>query len=234
MVLPDFVTTQLQTQCVRLRTGLLYGAVLAGVGGLLCGIAGAILLSEKVPAVGWPLLVLALPLLLATVPLYRRGQLPFDVALTPAGLQLTPLDRALKLGVPAETLPLGRISGYAQVEQYNSQQLTLYLIDNRTLTLADRPRSILKEPEPGFVPLAELSAALRERLVASGSAARPRPNFFQSVWGRGLAGVCAICFGAGLVLLLLPGVEWTQGLRLLTFSSIYLGAYWRNRRSKAA
>jgi uncharacterized membrane protein len=223
-------TTQLQTHCIQVRYGLIYLAVLAFVGALLAGIIGGILLSENLPVAGWLLLALVPVLLVVAVPVYRRGQFPLDAALTPAGLQLTPLGHALKLGVAAETLPLAGISGYSQTEQYNSLQLKLYLADGRTLALADRPRSILKEPDPGFVPLTELSAALQARLGETG--AQARPNFFQGIWGQLLAGLCALCFAAGVVLLLVPGVEWTQALRLLTFSSIYLGVYWRNRKPR--
>ncbi|RTQ51692.1 hypothetical protein EJV47_07810 [Hymenobacter gummosus] len=225
--------TQLQSHCIQVRYGLVYLAVLGFVGGLMSGIIGGVLLSENLPVAGGVLLALAPVLLVAAVLVYRRGQFPVDVALTPAGLQLTPLGRALKQGVPAETVPLSSIGGYSSMEQYNSLQLKLYRTDGRVLTLADRPRSVLKELEPGFVPLAELSAALQTRLAETGSAAQARPNFFQGIWGQLLAGLCALCFVAGLVLMFVPGVEWTQALRLLTFSSIYLGVYWRNRRPRA-
>lgn len=227
---PVSPTTTLQTHCIQMRYGLIYLAILAFVGAVLSGVAGGILLSENLPAIGWPLLVLTLPLLLVSVPVYRRGQFPVDVALTPAGLQLTPQGYALKLGVLAETLPLAGISGYSLMEHTSGQQLKLFLADGRELTLADRPRSILKAPDADFVLLTELSAALQKRLVATGSPAQARPNFFQGLGGQILAGLCMLCVVAAVVLLFVPGVEWTQSLRLLTFALIYLGVYWRNRR----
>lgn len=225
-------TAQLASHCVQTRYGRLYLALT--VLGLLAlaGITGAVLLSEQ-PGAGAVLLALAAALLVALVPLFRRAQFPLDVALTPQGLALTPVGRSVKLGVPAETLPLPGISGYSQTEQQSSLTLTLYLADGRTLVLTDKPRG-LREPalEPGFVPLTALSAALQERLAQAGSGAQARPNFFQGVGGQVLAGICGVAFVAGVVLLFVPGVEWTHSIRLLAFSSIYLGMYLRNRKPR--
>lgn len=221
----------LQTHCVRARTGLVVGGALSIGLGVMLLIIGGVLLSDGDTAIGWSLLGVGAVLLAAVVPLFRRGQLPLDLALTDAALLLTPTGRSVTFGYRPETWPLPSITGYSQLDHNGSTTLKLYLADGRVVSFGEKLAGLSgNAPGTDFVPLAELSAALQQRLETAGLPAREKPNFYQGFWGKLLAVLCALCFGAGVVMLFVPDAKWTQGLRLLTFSSIYLGAYWRNRK----
>ena len=238
----DTAAASFRSHVVRTRLGLVYAGVLSPGFGLVLLIGGILVFTDGDRGLALLLLAVGATLVYLAWPLLRRGQLPYVATLTAAGLHLDPRDRTVQLGKPAETIPLSDITGYS--EETASQatdgaiQLTLFLTAGRKLRLADRSAKAIPVEEMTVAPVqvAVLGRALQQRLLAAGVAPATlhRPNFYQSRTGRVLAGLCWICIAAGVVLLFVPGVEWTVGLRLFAFSSIYLGMYQRNRKLAAA
>lgn len=231
---------QAAVQChvMSQHLGLVYAGILLPSLGLLAVIMAVIMFSDGDAETGAALLVLGLGLLYSIWPLLRRAQLPYLATLGPGGLRLDPRDRTTQLGKPAQSVPLSDIVGFSEQAvsrtDEDALQLVLFLADGRKLRLADRPVQFRTagpgEPEP--VTVAELGQALRPLLAGRGLApeALRRPNFYQSGVGKVLAWFCWGCVAAGAVLLFVPGVEVSVGLRLLAFSIIYLGLYNRNRK----
>ena len=233
-----------RSHVVLQNLGLVYAGILLPSFGLVAVIFAAVIFSDSDMGdvrTGGVLLVLGLAMMYSIWPLLRRAQLPYLAILGVQGLRLEPRDRAAQLGKPAQMVPLADISGFSEqsISRTNEEalQLVLFLTDGRKLRLADRPAKFRTagpgEAEP--VTVADLGQALRPLLARSGQVPEVlrRPNFYQSGFGKVLAWLCWGCVAAGVVLLFLPDLPWTTGLRLLTFSGIYLGMYNRNRKLAA-
>lgn len=230
-----------RSQVILQRLGLTYVGVLLPSVGLMAVVFAALTFSDGDVRTGGGLLVLGLGLLYSIWPLLRRAQLPYLATLGAAGLRLEPRDRTAQMGKTTQTVPLADISGFSEqvISRTNDEarQLVLFLTDGRKLRLTDRPAKFrLAGPgEDELVTVVALGQALRPLLAGRGlpPEALHRPNFYQSGFGKVLAWLCWACVAAGVVLLVVPDVPWTTGLRLLTFSSIYLGLYSRNRKLAA-
>ncbi|MBJ6110309.1 hypothetical protein JAO73_14895 [Hymenobacter sp. BT523] len=236
---PAIPSTTLRSHLVLVRMGLMLAGILLPTLGLLMLITGGLLLSDGDRTWGGGLLLGSLPLLAVAWPLLRRSMLPVLATLTPAALRLDPRGRSLALGLAPVECPLDEITGYGELLSEGGNHIKLYRREGPMLQLADRPKRAIPAAEadlPGLVDALTLSEAMQHQTADADAPAESlhRPNFYQSGLGRALAGLCYALMALGVVLLFVPGVDWTVGLRLFTFTGLYLGLYRRNQRATPA
>ena len=201
-------------------------------------LAGTLTLSDGDVSGGLIALVLGLLMLWAGWPLVRRGQLPMLAVLSPAGLRLEPRDRSISYGRQPVDYALADMTGYSELTSQAGTQIKLYTASKQVLQLADRPAKAVPAAEaelPGLVDVVALGQEIQQRLAVAGVAPASiyRPNFYQGKLAKALLWLCYGLMLLGVVLVFVPGVEWTVGLRLLVFPSMYLGAYQSNQRRAA-
>ncbi|MBF9140998.1 hypothetical protein [Hymenobacter properus] len=228
--------TTLRSHLVLVRMGLMLAGILIPAFGLPVLIGACLLLSEGNLAWGGGLLLLGLLMLAAAWPLLRRSMLPVLATLTPAALRLEPRDRSVAYGLAPAEYPLGDFTGFGEILSQGGSHIKLYRANGPMLQLADRPKRGISAAEanlPGLVDALSLSEAMQGQVADAGAPAESlhRPNFYQSGLGRALAWLCYALMALGVVLLLVPGVEWTVSLRLFTFTALYLGLYRRNQKT---
>ncbi|UOQ96589.1 hypothetical protein MUN81_15235 [Hymenobacter sp. 5317J-9] len=236
---PAIPSTALRSHLVLVRMGLMLAGILLPTLGLLVFIAGCLFLSDGDRTWGGGLLLGSLPLLAAAWPLLRRSMLPVLATLTPAALRLEPRGRSLIYGLAPVECPVSEVTGYGEILSEGGNHIKLYRREAPMLQLADRPKRAVPADEadlPGLVDALTLSQAMQSQTAEAGAPAESlhRPNFYQGGLGRALAGLCYVLMALGVVLLFVPGVDWTVGLRLFTFTGLYLGLYRRNQRPTAA
>lgn len=229
----------LRSHLVLVRMGLMLAGALIPAFALPVIVLGCLMLDDGNQAQGWGVLLASLPMLAVAWPLMRRSMLPVLAVLTPGNLRLEPRDRSIAYGLQPTDYPLREVTGYGEIASRGSNHIKLYRSHGPKLQLADRPQRGIPAAEahlPGLVDAFTLGRALQARAAQAGVPAESlyRPNFYQSWPGRGLAWLCYALMALGVLLLLLPGVEWTVGLRLFVFSSLYVGLYRRNQRAAPA
>ncbi|WP_190923561.1 hypothetical protein [Hymenobacter armeniacus] len=184
----------------------------------------------------------SLPLLAVGWPLVRRGMLPMLAVLTPTALRLEPRGRTAAYGWPVREYPLTDFEGYSDIQAQNGTDVTnvkLFFGAAGTVYLGDRPAKAVPAAEaslPNLVTVLALGEAMLGQKAETGVPAENlyRPNFYQRGLGRALAWLCYALMALGVLLLFVPGVEWTASLRLFTFTALYLGLYRRNQRATPA
>ncbi|AYA36172.1 hypothetical protein D3Y59_03295 [Hymenobacter oligotrophus] len=236
-------TEALVCECRITRPLLLYASITGLALAFLLGLVGVMLLSgafsqtgETDLGPGLLVLLVALPGLVLMWRLLLRAQPQYQATLAGGVLELVPLGRAARQNASAYRIELSNISGYVRTYQANALFLRLHLAGKQVLRLVAEPRPVRLPAEAPWVGLEAVADQLIAQLHAGqgAGASLERPNFFQGVVGHVLAGFCAVGFLLGIGLLLAPGVDWTQGSRLLVFSSMYLSVYAANRRKTAA
>jgi hypothetical protein len=234
----------LHCHVIQVRTALMIVGFLIPAFGLMALLVGALLWPDDT-LLSRALVGAGVLMLVAGWPLVRRSMLPMLATLTAEGLRLEPRDRSLVYGQLPVTYLLSDLTGYSELASQGGTQIKLYPAAGPLLQLADRPTRAVPVADAGLrdvVSVLTLGQEVRRRLEQAPAAPgettgadRPaaaiyRPNFYQGKLGRGLAWLCYALMALGVGLLLLPGVEWGVGLRLLAFSSLYIGVYRRNQR----
>ncbi|GAB3857698.1 hypothetical protein GCM10028822_31840 [Hymenobacter terrigena] len=226
----------MHSHLVQVRMGLMLAGILLPTLGLVVFVAACLFLSDGDHRWGGGLLLASGLLFAPGWPLLRRSMLPMLVTLTPNTLRLEPRDRSIAYGVPPTDYPLSEIVGYGELASQGGAHIKLYPSHGPMLQLADRPKRGIPAAEtslPGLVDALTLGRTLQGQMAAAGTPDETlyRPNFYQGGFGRALAWLCYALMALGVVLLLVPGVDWTLSLRLFTFTALYLGLYRRNQRA---
>jgi len=234
---PLNVADTLRCHVVLVRNGLTITGFLLPAFGLIALVAGVLLLSDGDVGAGMGSLVIGLLLFATGWPLVRRGQLPMLAVLSPAGLRLEPRDRSITYGRQPVDYPWADLTGYSELTSQAGTQIRVHTARKQVMQLADRPAKAVPAAEaalPGLVDAVTLGQEIQQRLAAAGvpAASIYRPNFYQGTTAKVLLWLCYGLMLLGVVLLFVPGVEWTVGLRLLIFPSMYLGAYQSNQRRR--
>ncbi|MDO7851539.1 hypothetical protein [Hymenobacter convexus] len=228
----------LRSHLVLVRMGLMIFGILLPAFGLPVLIGACLFLSDGNMAWGGGLLLTSLLMMAAAWPLLRRSMLPVLATLTPKILRLEPRARSIAYGLQPIDYPLSDIAGYGELASQGGDHIKIYLNHGPMLQLADRPKKAIPAAEahlPGLVDALTLGRTLQGQVLETGAPAESlhRPNFYQSGLGRALAWLCYGLMALGVVLLFVPGVDWTVGLRLFTFTGLYIGLYQRNQRAAA-